>query len=270
MHRLIDLSLRNKFLVLILTAVMVGFGINSMLRLPIDAVPDVTPNQVLVLTQAPGLSPVEVERFITFPVETAMSGLPGITDIRSISRFGLSSVYIYFEEGMDIYFVRRLVMERLPEAREAIPEGFGHAGHGADLHRPRRDLPVRGARQGQVADGSAHYPRVGHRVPPSVSAGRRRGQLLRRRAEDLPGHARSPDSWSRYGLSVGDVFEALERNNRNVGGGYIEHGSEQYLVRGEGLVDGPRRHRRTSSWSHDEDGTPVYVRNVGQPSSSRR
>ena len=110
MHRLIDLSLRNKFLVLILTSVMVGVGIYSMLRLPIDAVPDVTPNQVLILTQAPGLGPVEVERFITFPVETAMSGLPGITDIRSISRFGLSSVYIYFEEGMDLYFVRRLIM----------------------------------------------------------------------------------------------------------------------------------------------------------------
>ncbi len=96
-----------------------------MLRLPIDAVPDVTPNQVLVLTQAPGLGPLEVERFITFPVETAMSGLPGITDIRSVSRFGLSAVYIYFEENLDIYFVRRLVMERLPDAREAIPAGLG-------------------------------------------------------------------------------------------------------------------------------------------------
>src|SRR3972149_10622661 len=125
MHRLIDLSLRNKFLVLILTAVVGGVGVYSALRLPIDAVPDVTPNQVLVLTQSPGLGPVEVERFVTFPVETAMSGLPGITDIRSISRFGLSSVSIYFEEGLDIYFVRRLVMERLPEARGAIPEGFG-------------------------------------------------------------------------------------------------------------------------------------------------
>jgi hypothetical protein len=87
MHRLIDFSLRNKFLVIVLTAVMVGFGVRAMLRLPIDAVPDVTPNQVLVLTQAPGLGPLEVERFITFPVETA-SGLPGITDIRSVSRFG--------------------------------------------------------------------------------------------------------------------------------------------------------------------------------------
>src|SRR5580765_3805105 len=104
MHRLIDISLRNKFLVLILTAVMVGVGIYSVRRLPIDAVPDVTPNQVLILTQSPGLGPVEVERFITFPVETSMSGLPGITEMRSVSRFGLSSVYVYFSEQTDIYF----------------------------------------------------------------------------------------------------------------------------------------------------------------------
>ena len=96
-NRLIEFSLRNKFLIIVLTLVIGAAGINSMLRLPIDAVPDVTPNQVLVLTPAPGLPPVEVERFITFPVETAMSGLPGIEQIRSVSRFGLSAVYIYFK-----------------------------------------------------------------------------------------------------------------------------------------------------------------------------
>jgi heavy metal efflux system protein len=114
--KLIDFSLRNKFIVLILTAVLIGIGVNSMLRLPIDAVPDVTPNQVLVLTTAPGLGPLEIERFITFPVKTAMSGLPGTEEIRSVSRFGLSSVYIYFREDMDLYFARRLVLERLPDA----------------------------------------------------------------------------------------------------------------------------------------------------------
>ena len=147
-----------------LTAVMVGVGIYSMLRLPIDAVPDVTPNQVLVLTQAPGLGPVEVERFITFPVETAMSGLPGITDIRSVSRFGLSSVYIYFEEGMDLYFVAPAGPGASAGRAGGDSRRLRHAGHGADQHRPRRDLPVRGARRGQVADGSAQHPRVGHRV----------------------------------------------------------------------------------------------------------
>src|SRR5262245_49354263 len=96
-----------------------------MRELPIDAVPDITPNQVLVLTRAPSLSPVEVEQFLTFPVETAMSGLPGIERIQSVSKYGLSYVAIYFKENMDPYFARRLVMERMPLAREAIPGGMG-------------------------------------------------------------------------------------------------------------------------------------------------
>ena len=91
MHHLVDFSLRNRFLVLACTLLAAGLGVNSMLRLPIDAVPDVTPNQVMVLTQAPGIAPAEVEQFVTVPVETALSGLPGITAIRSVSRFGLSS-----------------------------------------------------------------------------------------------------------------------------------------------------------------------------------
>src|SRR5215475_5160485 len=99
-----EFSLRNQFLIVVFTLVVIGAGVTSR-RLPIDAVPDVTPNQVQILTTAPSLGPVEVERFITFPVETAMSGLPGIEDIRSVSRFGLSAVYIYFEEGLDLYFV---------------------------------------------------------------------------------------------------------------------------------------------------------------------
>ncbi len=125
MHRLVDFSLRNRFLVLASTVLAAGLGVHSMLRLPIDAVPDVTPNQVMVLTQAPGIGPTEVEQFVTVPVETALSGLPGITAIRSVSRFGLSSVYVYFEESVDLYFARRLVMERLPAARDLVPEGYG-------------------------------------------------------------------------------------------------------------------------------------------------
>ena len=109
MQRLIEIALKYKFLVLVVTGLLVAGGIRAMLDLPIDAVPDVTPNQVQVLTRAPALGPLEVEQFITFPVETAMSGLPGITKIRSVSRFGLSAVYIYFKEDMDIYFVRRQI-----------------------------------------------------------------------------------------------------------------------------------------------------------------
>ena len=126
LNRVLEFSLVNRFLILVFALLIVVSGVYAMRQLPIDAVPDVTPNQVQILTNGRGLSPVEVEQFITFPVETALSGLPGITLIRSVSRFGLSAVTIYFDEGMNIYFCRRLVMERLPRAREAIGERFGN------------------------------------------------------------------------------------------------------------------------------------------------
>lgn len=262
MHRLIDLSLRNKFLVLILTAVMVGVGVYSVLRLPIDAVPDVTPNQVLILTQSPGLGPVEVERFITFPVETAMSGLPGITDIRSISRFGLSSVYIYFEEGMDLYFVRRLVMERLPEAREAIPEGFGVPSMGpistglGEIYQ----FEVRGKGKSLMELRTILEWDIAFRlrsVPGVVEVNSYGGEMKTYEVQI------DPDKLVSYKVPLDTVFEALERNNANAGGAYIERAQEQYVIRGEGLVE------RVSDIdnivvSAAEDGTPVYIRNLGQ------
>lgn len=262
MHRLIDFSLRNKFLVLILTVVMVGVGIYSMLRLPIDAVPDVTPNQVLVLTQAPGLGPVEVERFITFPVETAMSGLPGITDIRSISRFGLSSVYIYFEEGMDLYFVRRLVMERLPEAREAIPEGFGVPSMGPistglgeiyqfEVHGEGKSLmELRSILEWDIAFRLRSVPGV-------VEVNSYGGEMKTYEVQI------DPDKLVSYNVPLDAVFEALERNNANAGGAYIERAQEQYVIRGEGLVEGLTDIDNIVV-SAAEDGTPVYIKNLGQ------
>ena len=261
MHRLIDLSLRNKFLVLILTAVMVGVGLYSALRLPIDAVPDVTPNQVLVLTQSPGLGPVEVERFITFPVETAMSGLPGITDIRSISRFGLSSVYIYFEEGMDLYFVRRLVMERLPEAREAIPEGLGTPSMGpistglGEIYQ----FEVRGKGKSLMDLRSILEWDIAFRlrsVPGVVEVNSFGGEMKTYEVQI------DPDKLVAYKVPLDRVFEALERNNANAGGAYIERAQEQYVIRGEGLVEqvGDIDNIVVSA---EEDGTPVYIRNLG-------
>lgn len=261
MHRLIDVSLRNKFLVLILTVVMVGIGVHSMRRLPIDAVPDVTPNQVLVLTQAPGLGPVEVERFITFPVETAMSGLPGITDIRSVSRFGLSSVYIDFDENMDLYFARRLVMERLPEAREAIPEGFGTPSMGPistglgeiyqfDVRGPGKPLmELRSILEWDIA--------FRLRAVPGVVEVNSYGGEMKTYEVQL-----DPDKLVSYNVPLDRVFEALERNNANAGGAYIERAQEQYVIRGEGLVE------RLSDIdnivvSAAADGTPVYIRNLG-------
>src|SRR5580765_3119866 len=268
MHRLIDLSLRNKFLVLIATAVMVGVGLFSMLRLPIDAVPDVTPNQVLILTQAPGLGPVEVERFITFPVETAMSGLPGITDIRSISRFGLSSVSIYFEEGLDLYFVRRLVMERLPEAREAIPAGFESPAMGpistglGEIYQ----FEVRGGGLSLMDLRSVLDWDIGFKlrsVPGVVEVNSFGGEMKTYEVQlDL-------EKMASYNVSLDRVFDALEHNNANAGSAYIERAQEQYVIRGEGLIE------RITDIDNivvtaTEDGTPVYVKNLGRTQLAAR
>jgi cobalt-zinc-cadmium resistance protein CzcA len=125
MHRLIELALRYRILVLLATVFVAAIGFISLRNLPIDAEPDITPNQVLVLTRAPSLSPLEVEQLISFPVETAMRGLPGITRIQSTSKYGLSYVAIYFKDGMDPYFCRALVNERLPQAKESIPSAVG-------------------------------------------------------------------------------------------------------------------------------------------------
>ncbi len=125
MQRLVDIALRYRILVLLGFLFVAAIGFVSLRMLPIDAEPDITPNQVLILTRAPSLSPLEVEQLISFPVENAMRGLPGIKSIQSVSKYGLSYVAIYFEDGMDPYFCRALVNERLPEAKQSIPPDVG-------------------------------------------------------------------------------------------------------------------------------------------------
>ena len=272
-QRIIDFSLNNRFLVIVLWLLLVAAGIVSLRTLPIDAVPDVTNVQVQVLTNSPGLAPEEVEQFITFPVETAMSGLPRIEEIRSISRFGLSVVTVVFEEGSDIYWARQLVGERLTEAREQIPEGYGEpemgpisTGLGEIYQFEVKGDPV--CRPGEPDTEACYTPMelrtildwiVNYRlksVPGVVEVNAFGGELKTYQV------SLDPQRLVAYGLSVGDVFTALEANNRNVGGGYIEHQGEQYLVRGEGLV---KRLEDIGNVvvAHGEGGTPVYVRNVG-------
>ena len=235
MYRIVDFALKNRFLILVSTGLLLGVGLYSMIRLPIDAVPDVTPNQVQILTEAPGLGPIEVEKLITFSVETAMSGLPGITDLRSISRFGLSAVYLYFNEDLDIYFARRLVLERLPQARAAIPPGFGTpemgpistglgeiyqfevGGQGYSL------MELRSILEWDIAFKLRSVPGV---VEVNSYGGELKTYEVQLDANKLVS----------YKISLEKVFEALQRNDSNSGGGSIQHNQEQYLIRGEGLV----------------------------------
>ncbi len=125
MNTLLHFIFKNKLMVIVLGLLIMIAGYFSYTKLPVDAFPDVSPNLVQVFTVTDGLAPEEIETYVTFPVETVMNGLPGIEKIRSVSNFGLSVVNIYFEDELDIYFARQLVNERLQEAREQIPEGFG-------------------------------------------------------------------------------------------------------------------------------------------------
>ncbi len=261
MNRLVEFALRNRFLVLVFTTLVIGVGLWAMQVLPIDAVPDITPNQVIVLTNSPGLGPVEVERFITFPVETAMSGLPGVTEIRSISRLGLSSVTVFFKENMDIYFCRRLVMERLPQAKEAIPPGFGSPEMGpistglGEIYQ----FEVQGQGQSLMELRSILEWDIApllRSVPGVVEVNSYGGEL---KTYEVQLDANRLIS---YDIPLSKVFEALERNNFNSGGGYIEHNQEQYVVRGEGLV-GTLEDVGNIVVGATKSGTPIYVKNLG-------
>jgi len=272
--RIIDFSLDNRFLVVTGWVLAVALGIDSLRKLPIDAVPDVTNVQVQILTNSPGLAPEEVERIITFPVETAMSGLPRIEEIRSVSKFGLSVVTVVFEEDTDIYWARQLVAERLTAAREQIPEGYGDPGLGpistglGEIYQFEvKGDPMCGAGE---PDTDECYTLMELRttldwfvnsqlrsVPGIVEVNSFGGELKTYQI------SLDQNRLVAYGLSVGDVFRAVEQNNRNVGGGYIVRGGEQYLVRGEGLVETLEDIARIVL-AHDESGTPVYVGDVGR------
>ena len=260
--RIIDFSLDNRLLVLIGWLIVVALGWRAMQRLPIDAVPDVTNVQVQVLTNTPGLAPQEVESFITFPVEAAMSGIPRVEQIRSVSKFGLSVVTVVFEEGTDIYWARQLVGERLVEAREQIPEGYGEPAMGpissglGEIYQ----FEVRGEGYSpmelrDILDWNVNYQL--RSVPGVVEVNSFGGEL---RAYQV---SLDPDRLKSLGVSLGRVFEAVEENNRNVGGGYIAHAGEQYLIRGQALID-ELEHLEQVIVGADALGNPIYLENLGR------
>ena len=272
-RRIIDFSLDHRLLVVVLWLLIAVLGVRAMLQLPIDAVPDVTNVQVQVLTNSPGLAPEEVERFVTFPVETAMSGLPRIEELRSVSKFGLSAVTLVFQEGTDIYWARQLVSERLSEAREAIPEGYGEPAMGpistglGEIYQfevraenpcpsdaPDTDACYSPMELRSILDWFINYQL---RSVPGIVEVNSFGGMLRTYQVTL-----DPAALTSYGLSVGAVLDAVRSSNRAVGGGYIAHEGEQYLIRGEALIENLEDLGRVVL-ANDADGTPVTVDDVG-------
>jgi cobalt-zinc-cadmium resistance protein CzcA len=243
LERLIELSVRHRWLVLIGAAAIAALGLYNYFRLPIDAVPDITNVQVQINTEAPGFSPLEAEQRITFAVETAMAGLPRLSYTRSISRYGLSQVTVVFEDGTDIYFARQRVAERLQEARSDLPSGLEPemgpiaTGLGEIFMFILKVAP--GATQ---PDGRAYDTTDLHTVMDWIV----RPQLTRvpgiTEINMIGGHERQyvvaprPGSMLAFGVTLSDLISALERNNANVGAGYIERFGNQYLVRVPGQI----------------------------------
>jgi cobalt-zinc-cadmium resistance protein CzcA len=265
LNRLVEASLRYKFLVLVAFGVVAFLGLRAISLVPIDAFPDVTPAQVSIYTESPGLAAEDVEQLLTFPIESGMAGLPKVKEIRSVSLFGLSYVAVYFDDDMDIYFARRLVMERLQEVGDRIPEGYGTPEMGPNtsglgqvfwytleradeqLNAAITDMDLR-----TLHDWSVRLMlRTASGVDDVMSWGgqERQYQVVIK-----------PLSLIKYELTFKDVMEVIEANNRQVGGQYINQGSEQYLVRGLGLVQDEAD--IGTMVVKVEDGVPVYLRDV--------
>ena len=262
-ERLIEFSVRNRLLLVVMSILVIGTGWFSYRSLPIDAFPDVSPNLVQVFTVTEGLAPEEVEKFVTYPVETAMNGLPGVETVRSVSNFGLSVVNVYFEDSMDIYFTRQLVNERLQEAREQIPEGFGEpemgpisTGMGLVLFYYLDDTTGRYSleelRTIQDWIVKFHLQKV-----PGVT------EVLGIGGHEKQFHvAIDPFALLRYDLTLGEVIERVEKNNLNVGAQFIEKNAEEFVVRSVGLATGIES--LESIVIKSERGRPVFLSDVAE------
>jgi len=265
LNKLVEFSLQYKFLILIAFLVVGFLGVRAVTVIPIDAFPDVTPVQVNIYTESPGLAAEDVEQLLTFPVESSMAGLPDVQEIRSVSLFGLSYVAVYFEDNVDIYFARRLVMERLAEVGDRIPDGYGTPEMGPNasglgqvfwytleraddqLKEDITDMDLRTLQDWTV--------RLILRTAPGVDDVMSWGGQERQYQVQI-----DPLKLIKYELGFSDVIEAIDANNRQVGGQYIDQGPEQYLVRGLGLV---RNEKDLSDIVVKvDDGTPVYLRDV--------
>ncbi|MGE3773645.1 MAG: CusA/CzcA family heavy metal efflux RND transporter, partial [Gammaproteobacteria bacterium] len=242
-EKIIRFAIEQRWLVLLAVLGMAALGGYSYRQLPIDAVPDITNVQVQINTAAPGYSPLEAEQRLTFPLETAMAGLPGLEETRSLSRYGLSQVTVIFEEGTDIYFARQLVNERLQAAKEMLPTGVVPALGPIATGLGEIYMWTVEAEEGATKpDGSAWTPMDLREVQDWIIKPQLRNVPGVTEINTIGGYAKEfqvapyPDRLMARGLALGDLVTALERNNANVGAGYIERRGEQYLIRAPGQL----------------------------------
>jgi len=263
LNAIVDAALRYKVLVLVAFAVLIGLGVMAYRQVPVDAFPDVTPTQVNIYTESPGVAAEDIERLLTVPIEGAMAGLANVEVVRSVSLFGLSYVGVYFKDDVDIYFARRLVGEKLQEVKERLPQGYGE--------------PVLGPNSsglGQVfwytiEDADKKLSAMDLRTLHDWTV-----RLILRTAPGVDdvttwgGHEKQfqvqidPRKLVKYGLTFKNVMERLTANNKQVGGQYLNIGVEQYLVRGLGLVSSAAD--IGTIVVAERKGAPIYVRDVAE------
>ncbi|WP_114781616.1 CusA/CzcA family heavy metal efflux RND transporter [Botryobacter ruber] len=267
LDRIIYFSIHNKLIIGILTLALVLMGIYSLARLPIDAVPDITNNQVQVMTTSSSLAAQEVERLISFPVEQTMSTIPEVEEVRSVSRFGLSVVTIVFKDNVDIYWARQQVSERLSEAANKIPAGVGTP-----------EMAPISTGLGEIYQYVLH-PKPGYEDKFTAMDLRTiQDWIVRRQLLGTPGVAEvnsfggflkqyevaiDPDRLKAHNLSISQVLTALERNNQNAGGAYIDKKPTAYTVRSEGLIESLDEIEKVVV-DNTENGTPVFISDIAQ------
>ncbi|MGP6418526.1 CusA/CzcA family heavy metal efflux RND transporter [Pseudomonas putida] len=266
-ERLIRFAIEQRIIVLLAVLLMAGLGIASYQKLPIDAVPDITNVQVQINTGAAGFSPLETEQRITFPIETAMAGLPALEQTRSLSRSGLSQVTVIFKDGTDLFFARQLVNERLQIAKEQLPEGAEAVMGPISTGLGEIFLWTVEAKEGALKDDGTTYTPTDLRVI--------QDWIIKPQLRNVPGVAEintiggfakeyqiapDPKRLAAYKLTLTDLITALERNNANVGAGYIERSGEQLLIRAPGQVASTED--IANIVMANVDGTPIRVKNV--------
>jgi cobalt-zinc-cadmium resistance protein CzcA len=242
-ERIIRFSIEQRWLILLAVLGMAALGIFSYQKLPIDAVPDITNVQVQINTAAPGYSPLETEQRVTYPIETVMAGLPGLQQTRSLSRYGLSQVTVIFKDGTDIYFARQLVNERIQSARESMPSGISPVIGPISTGLGEIYLWTVEAEEGaKKADGKPYSPTDLREIQDWIIKPQLRNVAGVTEINSIGGYAKEfqiapdPAKLLAHGLTMTDMVTALERNNANVGAGYIEKRGEQYLIRAPGQV----------------------------------
>ena len=267
LSKIIHFSIHHKLLVGLLVIALVGVGIYNVTKLPIDAVPDITDNQVQVITSAPSYGATDIERLVTFPIEMANSNINGLKEMRSFSRFGLSLVTLVFEDHVDLYWARQQVAERLQQVQSEIPKNIGAPALGpittglGEIYqyvvRPKKgyEKKYNAMELRTIQDWIVRRQLLGVKGVAEVSSF---GGYLKQ--YDV---AINSDKLNAYNLTMEDIFKALEANNSNTGGSYIERGPTVLYIRSEGLI-GSKEDIENIAVKELSGGLPIYIRDVGE------